>query len=87
MCPYTPSKAALMSLNILEACYQDSKLGHEAYAACGLRAAEPCFREPVAGLDNKRSVEVDTATGTVAHFPPYPVVVVGWFHSASRCWR
>ena len=86
MCPYAPSTAALMSLNILEACYQDYKLGHEANAACGYELLmEPCFREPLAGLGNKQSVEVDTATGTVAHFPPFPVVWANVYSSWNQC--
>ena len=47
------SSGALISINILEACFQDLKLGHDSNANCGYELLmEPANRGAIRGLEN-----------------------------------
>jgi len=59
-----PSSGRVVSINILQAMYQDHKQGYDSNAACGYELMmEPYGRSPIKGLENNLTIEIDKKKG------------------------
>ena len=77
-----PGKGLLLSVNILEAMYQDTHLGNDANAAAGFELMlEPYQRAPIAGLENALSALSDDRRGLLGHSPCFPRVWANLYSS------
>ena len=72
--PRKAGNGLLLSINILEAMYQDTNVGNDANAAAGFELMlEPYQRAPILGLENDLSALSDNVRGLIGHTCTFPI--------------
>ena len=77
---------AFLAMNILEAMYQDTKVGSDANAAAGYEMMmEPNMRAPIPGLENDLSCLFSEKTAVVSNKPSFPKDWANLYSSWNLC--